>query len=78
MTSERPVSYKSIYKSERKKVFFPKQFSKFRATNNSDVQIKRLLQNTITDYNNCTYIKIILFSADLLIRDRCHNARLFY
>ena len=26
-----------------------------------------------TDYNNCTYIKTILFRANLLIRDNCNN-----
>ena len=61
--------YKSIYKSERKRSFFSKQFSKFRATNDSNVQIKRLLQNETTDYNNCTYIETTLLIANLLFRD---------
>ena len=69
MTSERHVSYKSIYKSEKKSLFFLNQFSKFRASDNSDLQIKRLLQNKTTDYNNCIYIKTILFSAKLLNHD---------
>ena len=72
------MSYKSIYKSERKKVFFSKQFSKFRATNNSNVQIKRLLQNKTTDYNICTYIKTTLFIANLLIRNTWHPLFLFF
>ena len=39
MMSERRVSYKSINKWERKKVFFLKQISKFRASDNSDLQL---------------------------------------
>ena len=71
MTSERHVSYQSIYKSKRKnRSFFLKQFSKFRASDNSDLQLKRSPQNKTTDYNNCTYIKTILFSENLLIRDK--------
>ena len=41
-------------------VFFRKQFSKFWASDNSDLQIKWSLQNKTIDYNNYIYIKTIL------------------
>ena len=56
------MSYKSINNCERKKVFLRKQFSKFRASDNSNLQIKQSLQNNTTDHNNYTYIKTILFT----------------
>ena len=45
---------------KKKKSFFRKQFSKFRASDNSDLQTKRSLQNKTTGYNNYKYIKTIL------------------
>ena len=49
-----------LLNAKEKKIFFRKQFSKFRALDNSDLQIKRSLQNETTDYNNYTYVKTIL------------------
>ena len=52
-------NYKSINKIyERNKVLFRKQFSKCRASDNPDLQIKRSRQNKITEYNNFTYMYI--------------------
>ena len=45
---------------KKKKFFSRKQLGNFRALDNSDLQIKRLLQNKTTDYNNYTYTKTIL------------------
>ena len=54
---------------QKKKGFFRKLLSKFWASSNSDLQIKRSLQNKTTDHNNYTNIKKYSFNADLLIRD---------
>ena len=51
---------KELITAKEKKVFFRKQFSKFWASDNSDLQIKRSQQNITTDYDNYTHIKTIL------------------
>ena len=51
-----------LINAKEKKGFFRKQFSKFWSSDNSDLQIKRSLQNKTTDYNNYICIKTILLT----------------
>ena len=70
VTSERRVSYKSIYKPERKDAFFSKTVLQVRATNNSDLQVNN--HGKTNRLQLCTYVKLF-FNANLLIRDSYHS-----
>ena len=48
---------------ERKKVFFRKKLSKFKASDNSNLQIIRSLQNKTTDHNNYTFIEMVGYAS---------------